>query len=133
MDISSKRSMTENESARVAVDLCYRIHKQYGPGLFESVYEKILFHELKKKGLKVKQQVAVPLIHGDMIITEAFRADLIVEEKLLIELKSVDVLSPAYYKQVITYLKLLNLNLGLLVNFNVGLIKEGIHRIVNNF
>ena|SRR5438270_10331626 len=125
--------MSEDEIAKQVVDLCFKIHRQYGPGLFESVYERILFHELKKRGLSVKQQVAVPLIHDEMIIIEAFRADLIVEEKLLIELKSVDVLSPAYYKQVITYLKLLNLNLGLLVNFNVGLIKEGIHRIVNNF
>jgi GxxExxY protein len=125
--------MTENEIAKVTVDLCYKIHKQYGPGLFESVYERILFHELKKRGLNVRQQVSIPLIHDDLIINVAFRADLIVEGKVLIELKSVDVLPPAYYKQVITYLKLTNLNLWLLVNFNVGLIKDGIHRIVNNF
>ena len=95
-------------------------------------YERILCYELRKKGLKVLQQVPVPLIHEEIFVDVAFRADLVVNDILLIELKSVDVLAPAFYKQVLTYLKLMNLKLRLLVNFNVGLIKEGIHRIVNN-
>ena len=124
--------MTENEIANVIVDLCYKIHRQYGPGLFESVYERILCFELNKMGFSIKQQVPIPLIHEELMINVAFRADLIVNEKVLVELKSVNVLPAAYYKQVVTYLKLTGLKLGLLVNFNVGLIKEGIHRIVNN-
>jgi len=124
--------MNENEIANVIVDLCYKIHRQYGPGLFESVYERILCFELIKMGFAIKQQVPIPLIHEELMINVAFRADLIVNEKVLVELKSVNVLPAAYYKQVVTYLKLTGLKLGLLVNFNVGLIKEGIHRIVNN-
>jgi GxxExxY protein len=124
--------MTENEIANVIVDLCYKIHRQYGPGLFESVYERILCYELSKMGFTIKQQMPIPLNHEQLIINVAFRADLIVDGKVLVELKSVDVLPKAYYKQVVTYLKLTGLKLGLLVNFNVALIKDGIHRIVNN-
>ena len=124
--------MTENEIARIIVDLCYKIHKQYGPGLLESVYERILAYELRKMGLLVKQQEPIPLIHEEIMISVAFRADFIIENKVLVELKSVDLMPPAIYKKVITYLKLTDLKLGLLINFNVALIKEGIHRIVNN-
>ena len=91
--------MTENEIARVVVDLCYRIHRQFGPGLFECVYERILCYELRKKGLKVLQQVPVPLIHEEIFVDVAFRADFVVNDILLIELKSVDVLAPAFYNR----------------------------------
>ena len=124
--------MTENEFARIVIDLCFKIHQKYGPGLFESVYEKILFYELSKLGLFVQRQHPVSLQHEDLFIGVAFRADLIIERKLLVELKSLDVLPKNYYKQVITYLRLTGLKLGLLINFNVVLIKDGIHRIVNN-
>jgi GxxExxY protein len=124
--------ISENEIARIVVNLCYQIHKKYGPGLFESVYERILIYELRKLGLVVEQQKSIPLIHEDLFISRAFRADIIIEGKVLVELKSVDHLPAMNYKQVVTYLKLTDFKLGLLVNFNVSLIKDGIHRIVNN-
>jgi GxxExxY protein len=122
----------ENEIARIVVDHCFRLHQAYGPGLLESVYEEVLCYELKKEGLFFERQKQIPLVHEEVFIKAAFRADLIVERKVLIELKSVETLPKAYYKIVLTYLKLTDLKLGLLINFNVGLIKDGIHRIVNN-
>ncbi len=124
--------MNENEISKVVVDLCYRIHKQYGPGLFESVYEEIVCYELGKTGLNFKRQSPVPLIHEEIKMEVGFRADVIVEGKVIIELKSVEALADVHYKQVLTYLKLSGCKLGLLINFNVPLIKDGIHRIVNN-
>lgn len=124
--------MTENELATVVVDLCFKIHKQYGPGLLESVYEEILCYELRKLGLKVTPQQPISLIHEILLVKIAFRADVFVEDKLLIELKAGDELPKVCYKKVVTYLKLTNLKLGLLVNFSVELIKDGIRRIVNN-
>ncbi|MCW3073535.1 MAG: GxxExxY protein [Flaviaesturariibacter sp.] len=124
--------MTENEIAKIIVDTCFRIHKGYGPGLFESVYEELLCYELSKEGLSFTRQEAVPLVHENLKLEIGFRADVIVENKVLIELKSVEALASVNYKQVITYLKLTHLKLGLLINFNVSLIKDGIHRIVNN-
>jgi GxxExxY protein len=124
--------MTENELGSIVVALCFKIHRKYGPGLFESVYEEILCYELKKAGLSIKRQHYVALVHEDLFIPCAFRADVIVEDKLLIENKSVDDLPKHSYKQVFTYLKLTEIKLGYLINFNVGLMKEGIHRIVNN-
>ena len=122
----------ENQLAAITVDLCFRIHQLYGPGLFESVYERILAYEINKLGLNVELQKAIPLVHDELYIRTAFRADMIIDDCLLIELKSIDDLSSVHYKQVLTYLKLTDLKLGLLVNFNVPLIKNGIHRIVNN-
>lgn len=124
--------MTENEISRVVVDLCFRIHKQYGPGLFESVYEEIFCYELARTGLNFKRQHPVPLIHEEIKMEVGFRADVIVEDKVIVELKSVETLADVHYKQVQTYLKLSGCKLGLLINFNVPLIKDGIHRIVNN-
>ena len=124
--------MTENEISKIVVDICFRIHKQYGPGLFESVYEEIFCYELNKKGLKFKRQHPVPLIHEEIKMEIGFRADVVVEDKLIVELKSVEALADIHYKQVLTYLKLTNIKLGLLVNFNVPLVKDGIHRVVNN-
>ncbi|MDX1936986.1 MAG: GxxExxY protein [Flavihumibacter sp.] len=124
--------MNENEISKVVVDLCFRIHKQYGPGLFESVYEEIFCYKLGKASLNFYRQHPVPLIHEEIKMEVGFRADVIVEEKVIIELKSVEALADVHYKQVLTYLKLSGCKLGLLINFNVPLIKDGIHRIVNN-
>jgi GxxExxY protein len=125
-------TLTENQIAKEVVDVAFSIHKQYGPGLFESVYEEILCYELNKRGLAFSSQHAIPLVHEEIKLETGFRADIIVEKKLIIEIKSVEALAPIHYKQVQTYLKLTGLKLGLLINFNVVLIKDGIHRIVNN-
>lgn len=124
--------MSENEISKIVVDACYRIHSQLGPGLFESVYEKILVIELEKAGLKVFSQVTIPVIWDNIQIDQGFRADLIVNYKVIIEIKSVETISPVHHKQLLTYLRLTDMKLGLLVNFNEKLIKEGITRIVNN-
>lgn len=124
--------MTENEISKVVVDLCFKIHKHYGPGLFESVYEEIFCYELGKTEIPFKRQYPVPLIHEEIKMEAGFRADVIINEKVIIELKSVEALADVHYKQVQTYLKLTGCKLGLLINFNVPLIKDGIHRIVNN-
>lgn len=124
--------MTENELSKIIVNTCYNIHVELGPGLFESVYEEILFHELSKKGLKVKRQKAVPVFWKKLKMEIGFRADLIVENKVIIEIKSVETIAPVHKKQLLTYLRLTDLKLGLLINFNETLIKDGISRIVNN-
>jgi GxxExxY protein len=124
--------MTEDEISKLVVDLCFKIHKQYGPGLFESVYEEIFNYEWSKNGIPFARQQGIPLIHEEIRMEAGFRADFIVDNKVIIELKSIEALAPVHYKQLLTYLKLANLKLGLLVNFNVDLIKNGIHRIVNN-
>ena len=124
--------MSENEIATVVVDLSYQIHKQYGPGLLESVYEEILYYELKQLGFSVERQKPIPLHHKEIYIPVAFRADLIINNRLLVELKSVETLPKHYYKIVLTYLTLTKLKLALVVNFNVELIKDGIRRVVNN-
>jgi len=124
--------MTETERSKLLVDLCFKIHKKYGPGLFESVYEEIFCYEWAKNGIPFQRQKGIPLIHEEIRMEIGFRADIIVDDKVIVELKSVEVLADIHYKQVQTYLKLPNIKLGLLVNFNVPLIKDGIHRIVNN-
>lgn len=124
--------MTENEISKLVVDLCFKIHKQYGPELFESVYEEIFSYEWLKNGVGIKRQHPVPLVHEEIRMEVGFRADFIIDEKVIVELKSIEVLADIHYKQVQTYLKLTKLRLGMLVNFNVPLIKNGIHRIVNN-
>ena len=123
--------MTENEISRIIVDTCYKIHVDLGPGLFESVYEGILDYELNQSGLSVSRQQPIPIVWKDKKLDQGFRADLIVERKVLIEIKSVEAIAPVHHKQVLTYLKLTGLKLGLLVNFNEALIKNGISRIVN--
>lgn len=124
--------MSENEISKLVVDLCYRIHKQYGPGLFESVYEEIFCYEWNKMKLPVIRQRGIKVIHDGVDMGIGFIPDLIVCEKVILELKSIEVLAEIHYKQLLTYLKLTNLKLGLLINFKVPLIKDGIHRIVNN-
>ncbi len=123
--------MNENEIAKIIVDAAFQIHKRLGPGLLETVYEVVLAHDLKRRGLKVKRQVPVAIIYDDIKFDEGFRADLIVEEKVIVELKSVEKVSPVHKKQLLTYLKLADKRLGLLINFGSELIRDGISRVVN--
>ena len=122
----------ENDLASIIVDCCYHIRVNLGPGLLESVYEEILYSELTEIGLKVERQKALPVIWKDKKLDLGFRTDLIVENKVIIEIKSVIEIHPVHPKQLLTYLKLTGLKLGLLINFNSPLIKTGITRIVNN-
>lgn len=117
--------------ARIVVDCGFRLHKELGSGLYESVYEVVLQKMLENEGLSVKRQLAVPIEVFGLSFDEGFRADLIVEDTSLVELKSVSQLAPVHAKQVLTYLRLLNLPLGLLINFGAATFKEGIQRIVN--
>jgi len=124
--------MTENEISKIIVNTCYQIHIELGPGLLESVYEEILYSELLNQGLKVERQKAIPVIWKGNKMNLGFRTDLIIENKVIIELKSVEQIAPVHPKQLLTYLKITGLKLGLLINFNEALIKNGITRIVNN-
>ena len=124
--------MDENDISRIIVDCAYHIHRELGPGLLESVYEKVLMYELEKRGLNIDNQVAIPVRYHEISLELGFRADLIIENKIIIELKSVEEILPVHKKQLLTYLKLTGLKLGLLINFNSNLIKDGITRIVNN-
>ena len=121
----------ENELAKIALDVCFKIHKLYGPGLFESVYEEIVCYELRKTNVLFERQKAIPLVHEEVKLDAGFRADIILENKLLLEFKSVEAIADVHYKQVQTYLKLSDLKLALLVNFNVSLLRDGIKRIIN--
>ena len=123
--------MTENEIATVILDAAFKIHRTLGPGLLESVYQATLDFELQKRGLRVVQQVGLPVYYDDIKLELGFRVDLIVADKVIIEIKSVEALAPVHRKQLLTYLRLMNLRLGLLLNFNVELLKSGIQRVVN--
>ncbi len=123
--------MTENEIAREIVDAAYKIHTTLGPGLLESVYETVLSAELRKRGLSVERQQAIPVVYEGERVDLGFRADLVVEKKVIVEIKSVEAVNPVHHKQLLTYLRLADKRLGLLINFNVALIKQGIKRIVN--
>ena len=124
--------MTENELSKILVNLFFHIHKDLGPGLFESIYEEILCHELRSKEITYQRQVGLPVTWKGRDMDLGFRADIIVEGKVIIEIKSIDNLSQVHRKQILTYLRLTNIKLGLLVNFNEALIKDGIYRLVNN-
>jgi GxxExxY protein len=123
--------MHENEIARLIVHASYKIHTTLGPGLLESVYEAVLFYELEKLGLVVARQVPIPVVYSEIKFDEGFRADLIVDGKVIVELKSIEKVAPVHKKQLLTYLKLADKRLGLLINFGEALIKYGITRIVN--
>lgn len=116
--------------AKEIVDSVFKVHKELGPGLLESVYETCLTHELSKRGLKVGRQVSLPVIYDGQKIDAGLRLDLLVEDRVVVELKSVEKMIPVYKAQVLTYLKLSHKRLGLMVNFNVSLIKDGIVRVV---
>ena len=123
--------MTENEIGKIIVDCAYHIHTDLGPGLLESVYETVLVHELRERGLRVRSQVGIPIVYKGITFEEGFRADLIVEDKVIIEIKSVEKKHEVYYKQLLTYLKLSGIKLGCLINFGEKYIKTGIERVVN--
>ncbi|MBF8275850.1 MAG: hypothetical protein HW390_923 [Candidatus Brocadiaceae bacterium] len=123
--------MDENQISKSIVDCCYRVHVNLGPGLLESVYLKILIYELKKLGLKCEKEVGILVRYEDIKFDLGFRADLIVENLVIVELKAVEKVLPVHKKQLLTYLRLTGMKLGLLVNFNVNLIKDGIERVVN--
>ena len=123
--------MNENEVAQQIVDAALRVHMALGPDLLESVYQAALEYELKKRGLRVSPQQAIPVIYELVRIETGFHADLVVEDKVIVEIKSVEILAPVHKKQLLSYLKLADKRLGLLINFNVVLIKNGITRIVN--
>lgn len=120
--------MTENELATIAVDICYKIHTTLGPGLLESIYEAAFAYELDKRNIPYTRQQGLIVKYNDIILDLGFRADIIMENKLIVELKSVEHLDKVHHKTVLTYLKLAEMKLGILVNFNVNLIKDGIHR-----
>lgn len=124
--------MTENEIATVVIGAAIKIHKRFGPELLESVYERALAYDLAELGLDAKVQASIPLEYKRLVIETAFRADILVNDLVLIELKSVEELDSVYFKRTLTYLRLTGLKLALLINFNVELLKNGIHRIANN-
>ncbi|PZQ23668.1 MAG: GxxExxY protein [Sphingopyxis macrogoltabida] len=117
--------------ASVVVDCGYRLHSDLGPGLLESAYEAIMADQLIRRGVRVERQKAIPIRYNGLELTEGFRADLLLEGRLLVELKSVERLSPLHSKQVLTYLRLLDLPLGLLINFGSATFREGVRRIAN--
>ena len=123
--------MTENEIGKIVVDSAIKVHSKFGPGLLERVYEIVLEHELTKRGLNVKRQVPIPIKYEDVTFIEGFRADIIINNKVILELKAIEKVIPVHKKQLITYLKLTDLKLGYLLNFNENLMKNGITRCVN--
>ena len=127
-----KYKMDENEIGKYIIDSAINIHQELGPGLLETVYEVILANQLQQKGLKVERQKAIPIEYGGIRFNEGFRADLIIENKVIVELKCVVKLNNAHKKQLLTYLRLTGLHLGYLLNFSHSLMKDGIHRTVNN-
>ena len=128
----AQRHFKENEISGMLIDIFIKIHSQLGPGLLESVYEEVICYELKKRQLHFKRQQAIGVMYDEVKMDIGFRADIIVENKVIIEIKSVETIAPVHYKQILTYLRLCNIKLGLLVNFNVSLVKDGIKRIANN-
>jgi len=126
-----ENTMTENELAKEIVNAAYKIHTTLGPGLLESVYETTLAHEMEQRGIKVVRQQALPVVYETIRMDIGFRADLIVGGKVIIEIKSVEAISPVHRKQLLTYLRLTGKRLGLLINFNVELIRDGMTRVVN--
>jgi len=123
--------MTENEISKIVFESALRVHKVLGPGLLESAYEECLFYELKKFDLKVEKQKALPLIYEEVKLDVGYRIDIIIEDKFIVEVKSVEALTDVHLAQLLTYLKLSDCRLGLLINFNVKLLKEGVRRVIN--
>lgn len=122
----------ENDIAREIVNAAFKMHTQIGPGLLESVYERVMLFELEKLGFEVERQLGVPFVYEEIRMPIGFRADLVVNNKVVIEIKSVEILAPVHAKQLRTYLIAMDMRLGLLINFNVDLIKHGITRVVND-
>jgi len=132
MDLSNSiKNSQENELAKIAVNASYKVHKLLGPGLLESAYEECLCYELNKEGLSIERQKLLPIIYSDIKLDAGYRIDIFVENKLIIELKSVEILNNLHMAQILTYLRLSNCKLGLLINFNTVIFKDGIKRIIN--
>ncbi len=123
--------MQENELAKIAFESAMKVHRALGPGLLESAYEECLFYEIAKTGLQVEKQKGLPLVYDEIKLDVGYRIDLFIESKLVIEVKSVDSLKEIHLAQVLTYLKLSKCKLGLLINFNVPLLKNGVKRVIN--
>lgn len=123
--------MTENDIATLILDKAFEVHRNLGPGLLESVYEKALEYELVHAGKLVRSQYPVPIVYKEIWFEAGFRLDLLVENKVIVEIKAVEKLAPVHFAQTLTYLKLSEMKLGLLINFNCRLLKDGIHRVVN--
>ena len=124
--------MTEDELSKIIIGLAIKVHKELGPGLLEKAYEECLCYELKGAGLRVERQQILPLIYKDAQMESSYRIDLLVEDKVILEVKAVEAFDKVHLAQLLTYLKLSNCKLGLLINFNVLFLKEGIKRVVNN-
>lgn len=125
--------MTENEFSHQIISIGIDIHKALGPGLLESAYKECMYHEFFKKGFWVEKEKPMPLIYDGVKLDIGYRIDLLIENKIIVELKSVDSLNDIHLAQLLTYLKLSNLHLGLLINFNVTILKNGIKRVINGF
>jgi len=132
-NVEHKKSWTINDLTGVIVDLCIKIHSKIGPGCFEKVYEEILYYELTRLGINVQRQILLPIDYDELHIEKAYKLDLLVENMLVLELKTLYPLPPVFFKQIKTQLSLLNLKYGMLLNFKVELMKDGIHRVFNNF
>lgn len=124
--------MTENEISYKIIGIAIDLHRNVGPGLLESAYENALAYDLRESGLDVKQQLPLPFLYKEVKMEVGYRVDLLVENKVIVEVKSVETLAPVHYAQLLTYLKLSNKKLGLLINFNSKILKNEIHRVVNN-
>lgn len=125
--------MEINDITSIIIDESIYIHRQLGPGLLESVYEEVLFYRLTKRGIYVQRQLAIPLVFEGIKMEAGFRADLVVEEQVIVGLKSIEIVPPVHYKKLVTYLKLSKLKVALLINFYEELLKKGIKRIVNDY
>lgn len=124
--------MMANQITGIIVDACIKIHSAIGPGCFEKVYEECLYYELVQRGLEVKRQMLRPITYEELSVEDAYKLDLLVEDKVIVELKTSYELNAVHFKQITTYLKLLNIKNGLLINFKTNLMKDGIHRVFNN-
>ena len=125
--------MTENELSKIVFDCGLKVHRALGPGLLESAYEECLFYELVKANVFVEKQKGLPLVYEEVKLDIGYRTDLVIENKLIVEIKAVEALNDIHLAQILTYLKLSNCKLGLLINFNVVLFKDGVKRVINGF
>ena len=123
--------MTENEISKIVFECALKVHKTLGPGLLESAYEECMFYELKKSNLFVEKQKALPLVYEEVKLDVGYRVDIIIEDRFIVEIKSVEALNDVHLAQLLTYLRLSDCKLGLLINFNVKLLKDGVRRVIN--
>lgn len=122
-----------NHLTSTIIEICIKIHSTIGPGCYEKVYEELLFYEISKRNIPIERQLLMPISYEGLQLDDAYKLDLLIDKRLILEIKSVEKIAAVHFKQIKTYLKLMNIKNGLLLNFNVDLMKEGIHRIFNNF